>query len=158
VYTLRDDFTFSYDAGGRHDLRVGGEYLHLLDDTRNCRYCGGNIVATGGPRPANIEALFPDAFNADTWNLAAISSITTQYTLGVSDSSAFLTLGHLWKYGAWAQDDWKMSRLTLNLGVRYDLIWNALRPERHFPAVLAGRATAGREEYPAASRLCVPAR
>src|SRR3984893_693796 len=77
VYTFRDDFTFSYDAAGRHDLKVGGEYLHLLDETRNCRYCGGLITARGGPRPANIEALFPDAFNADTWNLAAISSITT---------------------------------------------------------------------------------
>jgi hypothetical protein len=140
VYTFRDDFTFSYEAAGRHDLKVGGEYLHLLDDTRNCRYCGGLINARGGPRPANIEALFPDAFNADTWNLAAISSITTLYTLGVSDSSAFLTQGHLWKYGAWAQDDWKMSRLTLNLGVRYDLIWNAFAQNVTFPPFLpAGR-------------------
>jgi hypothetical protein len=140
VYTFRDDFTFSYDAAGRHDLKVGGEYLHLLDETRNCRYCGGLITARGGPRPANIEALFPDAFNADTWNLAAISSITTLYTLGVSDSSAFLTLGHMYKYGAWAQDDWKMSRLTLNLGVRYDLIWNAFAQNVTFPPFLpAGR-------------------
>ena len=80
VYTLRDDFTFSYDAAGRHDLKAGGEYLHLLDDTRNCNRCGGVITANGGPVPANIEALFPDPFNADTWNLAAISSITTRYT------------------------------------------------------------------------------
>ncbi len=25
----------------------------------------------GGPIPANIEALLPDAFNADTWDFAA---------------------------------------------------------------------------------------
>jgi carboxypeptidase family protein/TonB-dependent receptor-like protein len=134
VYTLRDNFTFSYDARGRHDLRVGGEYLHLLDDTRNCNRCGGVITANGGPIPSNIESLFPDPFNADTWNLAAISSITTRYTVGVSDSSAFLTPIHLWKYGAWAQDDWKAtSRLTLNLGVRYDLIWNAFAQDVNFP-------------------------
>jgi Carboxypeptidase regulatory-like domain len=133
VYSVHDNFTFSYEAGGRHDLRVGGEYLHLLDDTRNCNRCGGVITANGGPVPANIEALFPDAFNADTWNLAAISSITTRYTVGVSDSSAFLTPIHMWKYGAWAQDDWKMSRLTLNLGVRYDLIWNAFAQDVNFP-------------------------
>src|SRR2546425_2031378 len=141
VYTFHDDFTFSYDAAGRHDLKAGGEYLHLLDDTRNCNRCGGVITANGGPVPANIEALFPDPFNADTWNLAAISSITTRYTVGVSDSSAFLTPIHLWKYGAWAQDDWKISSpMTLNLGVRYDLIWNAFAQSVNFlPFEAAGR-------------------
>jgi len=141
VYTLHDDFTFSYDAAGRHDLKVGAEYLHFLDETRNCNRCGGVITANGGPVPANIEALFPDAFNADTWNLAAISSITTRYTVGVSDSSAFLTPIHMWKYGGWAQDDWRISsRLTLNLGIRYDLIWNAFAQDVNFPPFeLAGR-------------------
>src|SRR5207247_442858 len=83
-------------------------------------------AANGGPVPADIEALFPDAFNADTWNLAAISSITTRYTVGVSDATNFLTPIPMWKYGAWAQDDWRLSNhLTVNLGLRYDLIWNA---------------------------------
>src|SRR5215470_13551564 len=71
VYTVHDDFTLSYDAIGRHDLKLGGEYLHFLDDTRNCNRCGGVITANGGPVPANIQALFPDAFNADTWRLGA---------------------------------------------------------------------------------------
>jgi outer membrane receptor protein involved in Fe transport len=134
VYNIRDDFTFSYDAAGRHDLKVGGEYLRLLDDTRNCNTCGGLIVAQRGPVPANIEALFPDAFNADTWNLAAISPLVSRYTVGISDSSAFLTPIHMWKYGAWAQDDWRVSpRLTLNLGLRYDLIWNAFAQNVTFP-------------------------
>jgi hypothetical protein len=133
VYSFHDDFTVSYDAAGRHDLKAGGEYLHLLDNTRNCNRCGGVITANGGPVPANIEALFPDAFNADTWNLAAISSITTRYTVGVSDSSNFLTPIHMWKYGAWAQDDWRLSNhLTLNLGLRYDLIWNAFAQDVTF--------------------------
>jgi hypothetical protein len=45
-----------------------------------------------------------------------------------------LTPVHLWKYGAWAQDDWRpASRLTLNLGVRYDLIWNAFAQDAVFP-------------------------
>lgn len=37
------------------------------------------------------------------------------------------------KYGAWIQDDWQISnRLTLNLGLRYDLIWNAFAQHRSF--------------------------
>ena len=141
VYTFHDDFTLSYDAVGRHDLRAGGEYLHLLDSTRNCNRCGGVITANAGAIPANIEDLFPDAFNADTWNLAAISSVTSRYTVGVSDSSNFLTPVHMWKYGAWAQDDWKVSsHLTLNLGIRYDLIWNAFAQNVTFePFEKAGR-------------------
>jgi hypothetical protein len=143
VWTLHDDFTYSYDAGGHHDLKVGGEYLHLLDNTRNCNRCGGVITSNGGLVPANIEALFPDAFNADTWNLAspAMGAITTRYTVGVSDSSNFLTPIRMDKYGAWLQDDWKATRrLTLNLGVRYDLIWNAFAQDVTFPPFeLAGR-------------------
>jgi carboxypeptidase family protein/TonB-dependent receptor-like protein len=134
VYTVHDDVTFSYEAKGRHDLKTGGEYLHFADDTRNCNQCGGTINARGGPRPASLEALFPDPFNADTWNLAAISSITTLYSVGISDSSAFLTPIRMHKYGAWLQDDWKVNpRLTLNVGVRYDLIWNAFAQNVTFP-------------------------
>jgi hypothetical protein len=128
TYTIHDDFTYSYDAKGHHDLRAGGEYLHLLDNTRNCNQCGGVSTVNGGPVPADITSLLPDPFNADTWNLASpeLGAIATLYTVGVSDSSNFLTPIHMWKYAAWAQDDWKVSnKLTVNLGARYDLIWNA---------------------------------
>jgi len=128
TYTIHDDFTYSYDAKGHHDLKAGGEYLHLLDNTRNCNQCGGAANVNGGPVPANITSLLPDPFNADTWKLAdpALGAIATLYTVGVSDSSNFLTPVHMWKYAAWAQDDWRVTnKLTLNLGARYDLIWNA---------------------------------
>jgi hypothetical protein len=134
VYTFHDDFSLSYEAKGRHDLKLGGEYLHLLDNTRNCNRCGGVITANNGPVPANIEQILADAFNADTWALNALSRITSNYQVGISDDSAFLTPLPMWKYGAWAQDDWKVSaRLTVNLGLRYDLIWNAFAQNVVFP-------------------------
>ena len=134
VFTFRDNFTMFFDAAGRHDVKMGGEFLRLLDKTRNCNRCGGVITANLGPVPANIEQILPDAFNADTWNLSALSSITSNYQVGVSDESTFLTPLHMWKYGGWFQDDWRIgSRLTVNLGLRYDLIWNAFAQNVEFP-------------------------
>jgi hypothetical protein len=119
VWSVRDDFTYSFSLKGRHDLRTGGEFLRREQLSANCRQCMGLVDARGGPVPANIEALFPDAFNVDTWNLAALSSITRSYTIGVGNFNVpFITK----KIAAWAQDDWQIGdRLTLNLGVRYDV-------------------------------------
>ncbi len=139
TYNVRDDFSFSYDARGRHDLKVGGEFIWDKKISANCTSCMGRIDARGGPIPANIEQLFPDPFNVDTWNLAAISSITRRYVVGISDS--FPVSFNQPKYAAWAQDDWKLTdKLTLNLGLRYDLIWDAFNQQEEFlPWMVGGR-------------------
>jgi Carboxypeptidase regulatory-like domain len=131
VWNLRDDFTYSYDARGHHDLRLGGEFLHRHQIQANCRQCMGTIDARGGPVPANIEQLFPDPFNADTWNLAAISSITRSYSIGVGDFNVHL---YSKKVASWAQDDWQIThRLTLNVGLRYDLELGVFANDVSFP-------------------------
>ena len=129
VTQIRDDFTLSYDMRGRHDLRVGGEFIDHYEDSLNCNRCGGEIDARGTfggqaiPSPAQLEAMFPDPFNADTWNLAALSPWVRTYTIGIGE---FPNQYHQPKYAAWAQDDWRVGdRLTLNLGVRYDVSFNA---------------------------------
>src|SRR2546423_2241394 len=91
----------------------------------------GELTANsaGAPGAAPLQSIFPDAFNADTWNLNALSSITTRYKVGVS-SGEFNTPYSIPKYGAWAQDDWTLGpRVTLNLGVRWDLAWNGFAQE-----------------------------
>ena len=135
VMTVRDDFTTSFNASGRHDLRLGGEYLWSRSHTTNCVECMGVLVARGGPLPANIESIFPDPFNVDSWNLAALSPIVQSYELGIGDFDFPDTIP---KYGAWVQDDWQIAdRLTLNLGVRYDLLWNAFAQNRSFEPWMA---------------------
>jgi hypothetical protein len=114
LYSVKDNFTLSYDAKGRHDLKTGGEFLLEQIYTSNCMQCMGVIDARGGPLPASMEQIFPDPFNVDSWNLAAISGITRRYTLGVHKSRR--EPERVWAYAAWAQDDWHpTSRLTMNL-------------------------------------------
>jgi Carboxypeptidase regulatory-like domain/TonB dependent receptor-like, beta-barrel len=130
-WSARDDFTYSFSAKGRHDLRTGGEFLYRASFSQNCRQCMGLIDARGGPIPANLEALFPDPFNADTWNLAALSPITRSYTISTGN---YNVRQDSQKIAAWAQDDWQISdRLTLNLGVRYDLALGIFANDISFP-------------------------
>ena len=82
VYQLRDDLSVSFDRGGRHDMKLGFEYLYAVNAAFSCRYCMGTIDAQNGPIPANIEDLFPVWNDVSTWNLAALSPITRRYTFG----------------------------------------------------------------------------
>jgi hypothetical protein len=121
VWNARDDFTYSYNAGGRHDLRLGGEFLNRHQIQDNCRQCSGDMRAQALPLPsaAVLQSWFPDPFKVDTWNLAAVSPWVTTYSIGVGDFNVHL---YSKKAASWFQDDWAISnRLTLNLGVRYDL-------------------------------------
>ena len=139
LYSIKDNFTFSYDAHGRHDLKTGGEFMLEEIYTSNCTQCMGVIDARGGPLPSNLEQLLPDPFDVDTWNLAGISGVTRRYTLGIHKSRR--TPERVWDYSAYVQDDWHpSSKLTLNLGVRYDLMWDMFQNQQEFlPIMLAGR-------------------
>jgi hypothetical protein len=124
AYSLRDDLTYSFTARGRHDVKLGGEYIYQIQGSKNCRSCMGLIDAQGGPIPANIQDLLPVWDDASTWNIAALNSITRRYTIGVGK---FALAFNEHDIATWMQDDWSVTqRLTLNLGVRYDLglnIW-----------------------------------
>jgi hypothetical protein len=139
LYSAKDNFTFSYDAHGRHDLKTGGEFMLEEIYTSNCTQCMGVIDARGGPLPSNLEQLLPDPFDVDTWNLAGLSSVTRRYTLGIHKSRR--TPERVWDYSAYVQDDWHpASKLTLNLGVRYDLMWDMFQNQQEFlPIMRAGR-------------------
>ena len=131
IYSVRDDFSYSFSKGGSHALRMGGEFLFYDHALLNCRNCMGVIDAQGGPVPANIESLFPVWDDPDTWNLAALSPIVRSYQIGIGS----FKYNQKRKVGAaWVQDDWRLNdRLTLNLGLRYDValgVWaNAMAIE-----------------------------
>ena len=140
VWSGRDDFTYSYNAKGRHDLKLGGEFLHRHQIQANCRQCSGDMRANVLPLPsaAVFQSWFPDPFNVDTWNLAAVSPWVSTYSIGVGDFNVHLNSK---KFASWAQDDWSITdRLTLNLGLRYDLEMNVFANEIEvLPFQQAGR-------------------
>lgn len=121
VYSFRNDLTLSF---GRHTIRTGAEYLHQMITDRRCVRCEGALEANNGPIPSNIEALFPNQFDTSTWNLAPLSSISLRWRQSVGDANS----SEIPRYSSavWIQDDWSVSsRLTLNLGLRYDVEVNA---------------------------------
>ena len=136
--TLRDDFTMSYDMGGRHDVKLGGEYFRFHNEFRWCLRCMGELDARNFPVPANIEALFPVWNDVSTWNLAPLSPITTRVFHGLSDDNyTHFVTRHV--FATWLQDDWRMgNKLTLNLGVRYDIDSNGHSEKLKFLPWLPG--------------------
>jgi hypothetical protein len=140
-YWVRDDFSLNYEAAGRHDLRAGGEFLYHHEMSANCTRCRGSYDARNGPRPSvpNMQAWFPDPFNVDSWNLAAISPLVRTFTIGIHKSRR--EPDNMPIYAGWAQDDWRVTdRLTLNLGLRWDLLWGVFANDGEFPPVMrAGR-------------------
>jgi hypothetical protein len=134
VYTFRDDFSFSGNMGGRHDLRTGGEYLNYLTWHDWCNFLRGNLIADNGPVPANIEQLFPVWNDPGTWNLAPLSPISREFrtSFGSCDLESPRNI-----FGMWFQDDWQVaSRLTLNVGVRYDVETDTFANEMSVPPFL----------------------
>jgi Carboxypeptidase regulatory-like domain/TonB dependent receptor len=131
-YTIRDDLSLSFNRRGRHDLRIGGEYMYHFTFETVCNQCMGQLDLRGGPVPANIESLIVDVNDVSTWNLAAMSNIARFYQRAIgmdaspfsrpSGNSGFTEYAPRHVYAAWFQDNWSVSpKLTLNLGLRYDL-------------------------------------
>jgi hypothetical protein len=136
--TVRDDYTTSYDLGGRHDVKLGAEYFRFQNDFGWCNRCMGDIDARLGAVPANLEALFPVWNDASTWNLQPLSPITRQVFHAISDTEhRYKVVRHI--LAGWMQDDWRLGNpVTLNLGVRYDWDSNGHSEKLEFRPFLPG--------------------
>jgi len=131
-WDIQDSFTASFNAKGRHDLKLGGEYMHDFTWETTCQTCMGQFTANNGSLTADvIQSMIANVNDVTTWNLAPLSAVTTQYIRNVAMTSSpfsrpagnngFTEYAPRHVVAWWAQDDWAAtSKLTLNLGVRYD--------------------------------------
>ena len=135
-YSIRDDFTLSFNKAGRHDVKLGGEFLYQKVIIDWCLLCLGALNVFGGFPPSNLEELFPVWNDPTTWNLSALSPIATSYQQAVG---SFVYDDKRWMYGMWLQDDWAItSRLTLNLGLRWDPEFGGLGEKVKFEPFMSG--------------------
>ena len=124
VYSVRDNLTYSLSKGGHHAMKLGAEYLRMQTSDLRDSNTDGTLDLTRGPIPADIQSRFPNLYDAATWNLSGLSPLAVRWTQSFGGPFESTIARHI--YGAWLQDDWNLSpRLTLNLGVRYDLEHNA---------------------------------
>ena len=101
---------------GRHDLKFGGSLFHVDERSRIDTFASGLFTYATDDR-----------------------SIPIAYLFGVGSSDTELTTD---LFGAFIQDDWRLSpRLTVSLGLRYDLDSDGNNPDFTHPLVPEPRGT-----------------
>jgi hypothetical protein len=111
LWQIKDDLTLQF---GTHTLKMGGDHSWLPLFGGGCCLYWGRLNFFNDPSTIafNTNGLYPQGFQTPGI-LARWSEGADLRTNGVPLSGR--------KYSAYFQDDWRVgSRLTLNLGVRYD--------------------------------------
>ncbi|MGE0126371.1 MAG: carboxypeptidase regulatory-like domain-containing protein [Vicinamibacterales bacterium] len=114
-YPFRYDLTWNVK---NHDLKIGAEYMYAVDDGDWPARQRGQYFFSSLPPDAGRR--FPLAQGPEAWDFSGLDGTILRFDQ---------TYAREWKYhvprpryALWIGDTWKVNdRLTLNLGVRYDL-------------------------------------
>jgi len=133
TYSARDQLTLTVRKGpGSHTIKTGAELLVNWVAAASCNNCNGVFDVRGGPAPANLEQLFPVWDDPRTWNVNALLPLVRSFSWQVGNLEQGLYRPDV---AVWFQDDWEItSRLTLNLGVRYDVSQNQFANDTEIPS------------------------
>ena len=119
TYSARYDLSWHKD---KHDIKIGGEYLHVHDTGDWYIQAAGRVTMSSVP--ANLNQLIPAdaALDPSKWNVSALNAFALRFDVNFARNgftNLFDTLRPM--YAIWIGDNWRATdRLTLNLGLRWD--------------------------------------
>ena len=140
-WAIRDDVSVFFEAGGQHNFKFGG-YLE-----RATLSGFGNFLTNGlffyRQDPPNLQTCCVSE-NQDEWDKSQFP-VALRFTQGLGDPTIEALPQNF--YSGYIQDDWTLNeRLTLNLGLRYDLETGSLMNDRE-DALLQSRFEIDKDNF-----------
>ena len=146
VYSLADTFSFSFSRKGRHEMRIGTETRHEQANLDVQSQRNGLLTFSSFPDFLLGRAAGAIASGGNGTTFSNINSV--RITTGLTYHGF-----RFWDQALYAADDWKLSpRLTLNIGVRYEILGSitdkdglitSYDPRRYAPPPPGGVTSAG---------------
>lgn len=114
-YPFRYDLTWNVSS---HDLKIGGEWMHAVDDGDwPARERGQYFFST---LPPNAGLRFPLDQDSTHWDFRGLDPTVLRFDQTYANEWTYNVPRP--RYALWIGDTWKVNnKLTLNLGVRYDV-------------------------------------
>ncbi len=130
-YTIQDSLLW---VRGKHSFKFGGQYQRTYDKVKNDDT--GTFFVSNWSNNQTAQFSSGSTLNTATGNSYASFLVGALSTATINDdtvSGSVPTTARFSTYSMWAADDYKVNqRLTINLGLRYDIMLPYTEADDHF--------------------------